>query len=159
MACASVHAPPVSVSAAGPAPLSSSSPLTALDEAGLTALLANTGQARRVVNFWATWCGPCIREMSVFREVAAEHSDVDFALVNVERLEEHAAVRRFLAAEGGGLPAFTLATEDAAGLLARAVPDWPEIIPVTLVLDPGGGIRARFDGALDAGMLRAALAP
>ncbi len=132
--------------------------LTVLDDAGLASLLANPGSEAMVVNFWATWCGPCVREMSVFREVAAEHPEVRFALVNVERAGS-GAVDRFLAAEGGGLPAFALDTDDASSLLARAVPAWPDIIPVTLVLDPGGAVRARFDGELDAPALRAALAP
>ncbi|MDP2305350.1 MAG: TlpA disulfide reductase family protein [Pseudomonadota bacterium] len=140
-------------------PVASPGTLASLDEAGLAALLANPGQARMVVNFWATWCGPCVREMDVFRAVAGEHPDVRFALVNVESRGSSASVLRFLSAEGGGLPAFNLDTDDASGLLSRAVPDWPDIIPVTLVLDPGGAIRARFDGALDAPALRAALAP
>lgn len=160
LACARLHSP-LPTADAGPAPLPSAAPVTmvSLDEADLVALLANPGEARVVVNFWATWCGPCVREMDVFRAVAAEHPDVRFALVNVERPGSDQAVLRFLLAEGGGLPAFNLDTEDASGVLSRAVPAWPDIIPVTLVIDPGGAILARFDGALDAPALRAALAP
>jgi thiol-disulfide isomerase/thioredoxin len=161
LACARPHGPAPTV-AAGPPPLPSSAPaasLASLDDAALAALLANPGDAPLVVNFWATWCGPCVREMGVFRDVAAEHPEVRFALVNVEAPGSEAVVLRFLTAEGGGLPAFNLDTQDASGLLSRAVPEWPDIIPVTLVLEPGGAVRARFDGALDAPALRAALAP
>ncbi|MDP2313717.1 MAG: thioredoxin domain-containing protein [Pseudomonadota bacterium] len=132
--------------------------MTALDEAALGALLANPGAEPLVVNFWATWCGPCVREMGVFRDVAAEHTSVRFALVNVEGTRNEAAVLRFLSNEGGGLPAFNLTSADASGVLSRTVPAWPNLIPVTLVIEPGGAIRTRFDGALDAPALREALA-
>lgn len=159
-ACARLHSPAVPVES-GPAPLPSlvTEPPPALDEADLAGLLANPGERLTVVNFWATWCGPCVREMGVFSEVAAEHPDVAFILVNVEGPRSRAAVERFLANEGQGIPSFTLDTEDASGLLSRVVPAWPDIIPVTLVLEPGGAVRTRFDGALDAPALRAALQP
>jgi hypothetical protein len=62
-----------------------------------------------------------------------------------------------LRAQGVALPAYQLDAEDLSGALTRQVPAWPDIIPVTLVLEPGGAVRARFDGAVDARALRAAL--
>ena len=46
----------------------------------------------------------------------------------------------------------------SSDLLGRVVPRWPDIIPVTLVLDPGGHERARFEGSVDALALGAVLA-
>jgi len=135
-----------------------SDPLNPLDEAALGALLANDGGPLLVVNFWATWCGPCVAELADLRAVAAERADVRFALVNVEGPRSRSAVLRFLTTQGGGLPSFQLDVEDASTVLRRRVPAWPDLIPVTLVVEPGGNLRTRFDGALDAAALREALA-
>ena len=135
--------------------------LVTLDEELLGGLLNNGRDSLLVVNFWATWCGPCVREMDVFRTVAASleerGSTTRFALVSVDATRDRAAVERFLATSGILLPAYHLATPNPSMVLARTVPGWPDIIPVTLVLEPGGAVRARFDGVLDVAGLHAAL--
>jgi thiol-disulfide isomerase/thioredoxin len=131
--------------------------LPTLDEAALASLLANSGDTRLVVNFWATWCGPCVAELATLAEVAGEHPDSDFALVSVDDRGAAARVAGFLAARDILLPAWHLDVPDSPATLGRTVPAWPDLIPVTLVLEPGGAVRARYDGAIDAAALRDAL--
>ena len=47
-----------------------------------------------VVNLWATWCPPCVREMPVFQKAQAERSDVHFVFLN--QGEAAHVVRRWL---------------------------------------------------------------
>lgn len=167
-ACARVHgpaageAPPLSSQGPslldGPGAVAAGEPLHVLDERALAALLANDGAEPLVVNFWATWCGPCARELDVFRVVAAEEPAARFALVSVDAARDRAAVLPFLAARGVALPAYHLDSADPSASLARVVEGWPNLIPVTLIVEPGGAVRARFDGVLDETALRAALA-
>ncbi len=140
-----------------PEAAASATTLATLDEAALAELLRNDGAGPLVVNFWATWCGPCVRELAVFREVAAEGGPARFALVSVDARRDRPRVGPFLTSLGLALPAYHLDTDDPSSVLSRAVPRWPDIIPVTLVLEPGGAERARFEGVLDAPALRDAL--
>ena len=69
-----------------------------------------------VVNLWATWCPPCIREMPVLQQAQAERTDVHFVLVNqgerATRVRDYLAsrqlrLRNVLVDEGNALGAFT----------------------------------------------------
>jgi len=48
------------------------------------------------VNFWATWCGPCRREMPMMTEIFNEYGDQGFAIVAVSVGEDSATVQGYL---------------------------------------------------------------
>ena len=41
-----------------------------------------------IVDFWASWCGPCMQFAPTFEEVSEEHTDIVFAKVNTEEQQE-----------------------------------------------------------------------
>jgi thiol-disulfide isomerase/thioredoxin len=126
-----------------------------IDDAALAALLANDADRVRVVNLWATWCGPCVDELPELAALAAERPDVDVALVSVDHPDDGPWIAQFAGQSGISLEIRHLAVRDAP-MLANVVRG---VIPVTLVLAPGGVVRARFDGRFDATALRTALGP
>lgn len=151
LACAHTPSPPA-VRADAPPPT-----VPLLDEAGLGALLTNPDQQTLVVNFWATWCGPCVAELGTLHGVAADHPEVRFVLVSVDTAQDHVVVERFVEEHDVVLPVLHLAVPDTTGSLRRRVPGWPDSIPYTLVLGPGGQARARLDGVVTADRLADAL--
>ncbi|MCY4525748.1 MAG: TlpA disulfide reductase family protein [Anaerolineaceae bacterium] len=91
-----------------------------------------------IVNFWASWCEPCVRELPALETFAARHSgaaDPQVLAVNVG--EEDATIRRFLAEnEVASLMVLLdrdLVASDAWG--ARG-------LPMTFLVDPTGHVRA-----------------
>lgn len=100
-----------------------------------------------VVNFWATWCAPCVEEMPIFRDVAnSSRGKVTFLGVDVQDAPSNA--EPFVKKLGIDYP---LAL-DPDGELWRATGSFG--MPTTLFVDADGMVVYRHTGALDAEQLR-----
>lgn len=102
-----------------------------------------------VVNFWATWCAPCVEEMPMLQRVA---DDLDIRTVGVDYLDLQPDKAVALADELG--ITYPLVRDDdgafgqAIGLIGT---------PTTLLVDPDGVVRRRLTGALTEEQLRTAI--
>jgi thiol-disulfide isomerase/thioredoxin len=105
-----------------------------------------------VVNLWATWCGPCRREMPVLAAAQAQHPGVVFVFVN--QGESADAVRRYLDAERLNLATVLL---DPASQLGPALAS--SGLPTTVFFDRQGRRTDAHLGALNSAALAAKLAP
>jgi cytochrome c biogenesis protein CcmG/thiol:disulfide interchange protein DsbE len=101
-----------------------------------------------VVNFWASWCAPCVREMPDFQRFGEEFAG-RVALLGVNVQDAPANARAFVRELG---ITYDLAT-DPRGELYSAVKGFG--MPTTLFVDPDGTIVYRHTGPLDADELRA----
>jgi thiol-disulfide isomerase/thioredoxin len=131
-------------------------PLTVerIDAAGLKARISSPSGRQRVVNFWATWCGPCRAEMPALAAFAAERPDVDLLFVNLDHPKAAPErVERFIREVGiEAFPHFRPAPDEPE--LTSGLDDWPDVLPVTLVVAPDGAIARRVVGAVDEATLR-----
>jgi len=94
-----------------------------------------------VVNFWATWCAPCVKEMPEFQEAAeALRGRVTFLGVNVEDAPPNA--EPFVERLGIDYP---LAI-DPQREFHLAIGNFG--MPTTLLVDPDGVVRYRYTGPL-----------
>jgi thiol-disulfide isomerase/thioredoxin len=97
-----------------------------------------------LLNFWATWCAPCVTEMPMLSRFAAEHPDWHVVGVAVD---QEAAVRRFVSERGIAYP---IALADTGGLdLARSLGNAAGGLPFTVAFDANGRSRERHLGALE----------
>jgi cytochrome c biogenesis protein CcmG, thiol:disulfide interchange protein DsbE len=104
-----------------------------------------------VVNFWASWCAPCVKEMPDFQEVAEQAGDrVGFLGINVQDAPRNAEAF----ADELGIT-YDLARDPAGELYneVRAVG-----MPTTLFVDADGQVVWRHTGLLDAQDLRETIA-
>lgn len=99
-----------------------------------------------VLNFWATWCVPCVKELPDLVEVSRlfPPEEVAFVTVAVEPAAESVRVERFLAERGVALPAWIGA--DASDMERFGL---TETLPATVVLDRDGDPVARIQGTFD----------
>lgn len=98
-----------------------------------------------LVNFWATWCAPCVAEMPELNRLQKEAGSDRFQVLAISQDREGAAVARpFL--EKHGLDALALYTDPSLGL-GRALK--LQGLPTTLILDAQGRELGRLVGMAD----------
>ena len=99
-----------------------------------------------VVNFWATWCGPCKEEMPSLAQLAKNYAEkgVKVVAISVDRLEDGPAAKDFLKSHGDlqfyNDPEYRV----VFGLNPR-----PDGIPTTVIYDKTGKEQARLSGGAD----------
>jgi peroxiredoxin len=94
-----------------------------------------------LVNFWATWCGPCVLEMPSL--LALHHQMPNVVILAISVDEDASAYTNFIARRHIDLITVRDPQEKAANLFHSEV--WPE----TYVIDRQGMIRRKFVGAQD----------
>lgn len=113
-----------------------------LDEDGGEMTLADLEGGHVVLNFWATWCAPCRKEMPSLANLQAQLGDEDFRVVTVASgRNPPEAIDRFFTEEAiEGLPKYR--DPDMALSRSMAVAG----LPITVILDPEGMEIARLRG-------------
>lgn len=133
--------------------------LEKLSPAGLAELLKNNTDELLLVNFWATWCGPCIIEYPEFVTMQRMYGERDFQFVSVsmDTPEQFDKALKFLDGKASALPNYLMDTEDKYEVIQVVGEDWDGSLPITLLIEPGGKIAYKAPGTIDALALRKAI--
>lgn len=126
--------------------------LTDLD--GRAVQLADFRGRPVLLNFFASWCGPCAKELPVMRAAQDRFKDQGLQLVLVNLQEDPAAVRGFV--ERLGLAGVPVLIDERGAVTAGTY--WVPTIPSTFFIDANGVIQAKGVGELDAAGLQRGLA-
>lgn len=126
---------------------------TVYDADGNAAKLSDFFGKPLVVNFWASWCGPCKSEMPYFDKAAAERDDVTILMVNLTdgQRDTVESVTKFAADEGYTFPLW-FDTE-----LSAANAYYVYSIPMTVFIAADGTLADYHTGAMSEEMLNAYL--
>lgn len=120
---------------------------------GLQTLMNKKGDKITVINFWATWCGPCVKELPYFESVAAKRQDVDIYLVSLDFVEKLDRVNSFIEKKNLTSPVLLLDEMDYNSWIDRVDKSWSGAIPATLLLNPTTGERKFVESELKEGEL------
>lgn len=92
-----------------------------------------------VVNFWATWCGPCVAELPYFEQAGKAYAakKVKILLINLDFVSEEAKVAAFVKKKNLQNPVYQLNASDPNKWIDQIDPDWDGAIPVTVFYQSG----------------------
>jgi peroxiredoxin len=130
--------------------------LAKIDEAGLRELVANKSDKLRLINVWATWCGPCVTEFPDFMVINHMYRNRDFELVTVsaDAPEKADKALKFLQQKYASNKNYLFNNEDKYKLIEAIDPKWQGALPYTLLVEPGGKIIYSQQGTIDPKKLR-----
>lgn len=128
-----------------PWPGSATPPLALKTPSGGTLDLASLRGKVVLVNFWATWCAPCVEEMPALARLREKLAPRGFEVLAVNQGEMPERVKEFMGRARLDLPVLMDRSKEAS----RA---WKvRALPTTFLVDPQGRIRLFAEGEIDTG--------
>jgi peroxiredoxin len=122
--------------------------LKPIDERGVTELVRNRGDKWLLVNLWATWCAPCVVELSEFVTMNRMYRGRNFQLVtlNLDDVQERDAVLKVLRERHVSSTNYIVDIEDRDRFAEVFDKEWPGPLPHTILIAPGGKVVYRATG-------------
>lgn len=125
--------------------------LESIDDEGLKNLVKNDTKKLRLINVWATWCGPCVAEMPDFLNINRMYRNRDFEFVTIcadkpDKKDKALATLKRLQASSKN---YIYNSEDIYKLIELIDPKWQGALPYTLLIEPNGKIIYQKQGAIN----------
>jgi len=124
------------------------SPASAED---LKALRKNPTGKLLLVNFWATWCAPCVQEMPEIQTMYRMygHRAFDVVTVSINYPDEQQGALAALTKLHATTRNLILGSTDLYALLAAFDPDWNAAVPYSMLIRPNGEVVYKLQGAIN----------
>src|SRR5450432_68945 len=133
--------------------------LDTISEGGIRNLLQNHSDKLRLINVWATWCGPCVTEFSDFITMNRMYRKRDFEFISIsaDELAKQNKALQFLQNQEASSKNFIFSGENKYKLIEAIDPKWQGALPYTMLVEPGGKIVFAKEGIIDPAELKKAI--
>ena len=122
-----------------------------VDIDGMKALRKNETKKYRLVNFWATWCGPCVTELPEFVTINRMYRGRAFEMVTVAANfpDEKDEVLNFLKDKQASGKNLLFGDKEKYKMMEAFDPEWNAALPYTMLIAPGGKVLYKVQGPVD----------
>ena len=122
-----------------------------LDLGALKELIKNDGINYRLINVWATWCGPCVIEFPSFVDMHRMYRNREFEMISIsfDDLDRKQNALNFLTKKQASMTNYII-SGDRYAFIEAIDPKWEGALPYTLFIGPGGKIIYSKQGIIDA---------
>lgn len=131
--------------------------------AELQKILDQTGDSVLIVNFWATWCAPCVAEIPHFEKLSTQYasSQVKVILVSLDAASQlKKKVEPFVVKKGIKSAEVLLLDEtDYNAWIDKVSPEWSGALPFTLIINTKTKMKKGFEKPFTEAELTAELKP
>ena len=148
--------------------------MEAIDVAGVKSLARNKTKKLRLINVWATWCGPCVAEMPELVKINRMYQGRDFELITISRDDAEKAekvaefakahhlavspkIAESLKEEKRGTNNYHFTSDNYDALADGLDKEWRGPLPYSVLIAPGGKVLYRQEGEIDPIKLREAI--
>ena len=122
----------------------------------LQAIINTKSDEIQVINFWATWCGPCIKEMPYFEKLTSENIPgvkVTLVSMDLDINPDAEKVYKFIARKNIKSEVLLLDAPDPNSWINKIEKEWSGSLPATLIINHKTGQRKFVGKALQEGEL------
>lgn len=115
------------------------------------ALAANKTDRLRLINVWATWCGPCVVEFPDLVTINRMYRQREFEMISIslDTAANRDKALAFLNTQAASFRNVRFAGTDKDQFAEALDPQWQGATPYTLLIAPGGKILYRHSGVID----------
>ena len=125
--------------------------LESIDISGIKKLIENDSEKLRMINIWATWCGPCITEFPDLVEInfMYRHRDFELITISADNPDKNDPVVNFLRNNNASCKNYLFNSNDKYALIEAVDPEWQGALPYTLLIKPGGELLYAAQGTIE----------
>lgn len=127
----------------------------------LQKMIATKADTVQVINFWATWCGPCVKELPIFEKLNQKKEGkikVNLVSLDLDLDPNPEKVYKFVSRKNIQSRVLLLDERDPNSWIDKVDPRWSGALPATLIINTRTGKKSFYEGELSESRLNQMIA-